>query len=535
MIGRRNRRVLTLAVMAMILVACSSVGQAKQEAAHNRIVYGLTLLPSGFDPQINASSELGIPLRSVYDTLVYRDPTTGEFVPGLAESWAISDDGRTYTFKLRQDVRFHDGTPFNAAAVGANLDRITDPATASQKARFMLGPYQSYQIIDDSTISLTLSEPYSPLLDSLSQVYLGMASPTAFKQYSNNRYQFHQVGTGPFTFVEYVPGNRLVIRRNPDYVWGPAFYKPAVPNSIDEVEFRFYEDEATRSLALENGEAQVMGELPPLDARALTGNNTVQLLPVPIAGQPLQFLLNTQQYPTDNLQIRQALLYGANRNAIVDTVFQRFSPIAWGPLTANTLYYSKAVVGSYAHDTAQAQTLLQQAGYQDTNGDGILDFSGVDLAIKVIVPPWGLLPQVAQLLQDQWKTLGIKVNLVAVPTVGALNDAVKAGDYNLVAFNSYGVDPSFLSQYYATGAANNYSKYSDPQLDDLLNKAVEATDPVARGDLYAQAQAIIMNQALVLPIRDQVNLNGASASIGGLSYDPFGWFPLLNNATLNNG
>jgi peptide/nickel transport system substrate-binding protein len=332
-----------------------------------------------------------------------------------------------------------------------------------------------------------------------------------------------------------VPGDRLVIRRNPDYAWGPPFYKPAVSNSVDEIEFRFYEDEATRSLALESGEAQVMGELPPLDARALTGNNTVQVLPVPVAGQPLQFLLNTQQYPTDNLQIRQALLYGANRNAIVDTVFQRFSPIAWGPLTANTLYYSKAVVGTYAHDTAQAQTLLQQAGYADNNGDGILDFNGVDLAIKVIVPPWGLLPQVAQLLQDQWKTLGVRVNLVSVPTVGALNDAVKAGDYNLVAFNSYGVDPAFLSQYYVTGAPNNYSKYSDPQLDDLLNKAGQATDPVARGDLYAQAQAIIMNQALVLPIRDQVNLNGASANIGELAFDPFGWFPLLNNAIINNG
>src|SRR4051812_25427706 len=97
---RRNRRVLILIVMAIALAACSSVGQAKQDTAHNRIIYGLTLLPSGFDPQINASSELGIPLRSVYDTLVYRDPTTSEFVPGLAESWTISDDGRTYTFKL---------------------------------------------------------------------------------------------------------------------------------------------------------------------------------------------------------------------------------------------------------------------------------------------------------------------------------------------------------------------------------------------------------------------------------------------------
>ena len=114
----------------------------------------MTLQPSTFDPQIGASSELGIPLRSVYDTLVYRDPQSLEFVPGLATSWTISPDGLIYTFALRQGVNFHDGTPFNAQAVAANLDRITNPMTASQKALFLLGPYTGYEIVDDYTIRL---------------------------------------------------------------------------------------------------------------------------------------------------------------------------------------------------------------------------------------------------------------------------------------------------------------------------------------------------------------------------------------------
>jgi peptide/nickel transport system substrate-binding protein len=113
-----------LILLGVLLAAC-----APPTPAPRRLVYGLTLAPSGIDPHVNASSELGIPLTSVYDTLVYQDPATGGFVPGLAESWAISKDGRTYTFTLRRDVKFHDETPFNAEAVKVNLDRIADPDT----------------------------------------------------------------------------------------------------------------------------------------------------------------------------------------------------------------------------------------------------------------------------------------------------------------------------------------------------------------------------------------------------------------------
>ncbi len=528
-----QKRIFPLAVITL-LIACSSGAAAQQDAPTNRIVYGLTLVPTGFDPHINASSELGIPLRQVYDTLVYRDPATGEFVAGLATAWTISEDGLTYTFTLRQDVKFHDGTPFNAQAVAANLDRITDPATASQKAVFMLGSYSGYQIGDDYTISLILAEPYSPLLDSLSQVYLGMASPAALSEYSDNRYQFHQIGTGPFTFVDYVPGDRIVLRRNPDYAWGPAFYQPPAENALEEIEFRFFTDPPTRALAIESGEAQIMGELLPLDARALTGNSGVQVLPVSVPGQPLQFLMNTRRFPTDLPAVRQALLFGANRNAIIDAVYQRFSPVAWGPLSANTLYYDRAMNGLYAHDTGQARSLLAAAGFQDSNNDGYLDMGGVDLQVDVIVPPWGLIPEVAQLLQDQWRTLGVRAVLRPVPTVTTLLDEVETGEYNLVAFYSFGMDPSLLNQYFLSDGANNWTGYSSLELDNILREATRQTDSNVRRALYSQAQAIIMQEALILPIRDYVNLNASSASVQGLTYDPYGWFPLLTNVAVAN-
>jgi ABC-type transport system substrate-binding protein len=191
--------------LLIFLLLAAALATGCTPRPEGRIVYGLTLAPTGIDPHINASAELGIPLTSVYDTLVYQDPKTGEFVPGLAQKWEVSEDGRVYTFYLRRGVKFHDGTPFNAEAVRFNLDRITSPDLASQKARFMLGPYERTEVVDEYTVRIVLKEPFAPLLDSLSQVYLAMASPTAVQQWGNE-YQVHQVGTGPFVFVEYVPG-----------------------------------------------------------------------------------------------------------------------------------------------------------------------------------------------------------------------------------------------------------------------------------------------------------------------------------------
>lgn len=519
-----------VSALLLTLGACLPAVQTQQGAGQGRLVYGLTLQPSGFDPHIHRSAELGIPLRQVYDTLVYRDPTTRAFVPGLAAEWSISQDGLVYTFKLKQGVVFHDGTPFNAQAVAANLDRIADPATGSQRAAFMLGPYAGYDIADEYTISIRLSAPYSPLLDALAQVYLGMASPTAFNQYSTNRYQFHQVGTGPFTFVELVPGERILLRRNPDYTWGPAFYQPPGENAVNEIEFRFFSDPATRLLALESGDAQIMGELLPTDARLLAGNSSIQLLPVSIPGQPTQFLLNTARFPTDNRAVRQALLFGTNRNAIIDAVFQRFSPAAWGPLAASTLFYDRALNGAYAFDSAQAQALLAAAGFNDTNNDGILEANGVDLEVTVIVPPWGMIPQIAELLLDQWRTIGIRARLTPVPTFPTLQEAVQQGDYNLVAFDTPGLDPALLNDFYLSTGSLNWTGYASQELDALLTQAVTQTDEAARQALYSQAQQIIMEEALVLPIRDYVNLNASRAAVQNLIFDPYGWFPLLNNA-----
>jgi len=507
------------ALLVILLVAC------KGPSTPTHIVYGLTLAPSGIDPHVNRSSELGIPLTSVYDTLVYKDPETGEFVSGLAERWEVSDDGLTYTFYLRRGVRFHDGTPFNAEAVRFNLERITSPDLASQKARFMLGPYDHVEVVDEYTVRIILSAPFAPLLDSLSQVYLGMASPAAVEKWGAE-YQLHQVGTGPFIFVEYVPGDHLLLRRNPDYAWGPPVYRHKTAQ-VDEIEFRFFTDPATRSPALETGEADVMGEIPPQDAARLQESADFRIEAVPIPGASLMFFLNTTRPPLDDVHVRQALLYATDRQAIISTVFRDTSPVAYGPLAAVTPGYDPAVRDDYPYDPAQAATLLDGAGWTDSDGDGIRDRDGQPLALDLYLMGWGYMPEVGQLLAAQWTDLGIRVNSQMLGGFPEAQQVVAEGRHHLIPFNLSGGDPDILRQFFHSQGGSNWAKVSDPELDSWLEEAARTVDWSRRAALYSQVQRRVMDEAWVIPIRDYVNLNGVNNRVKGLRFDAQGWFPWL--------
>jgi peptide/nickel transport system substrate-binding protein len=500
-------------------------------------VYGLTLSPSGVDPHVNASAELGIPLTSVYDTLVYRVPESkqeaGEqFVPGLAESWEVSEDGLTYTFRLRRDAVFHDGLPFNAEAVRVNIERILDPDTQSQKAGFLLGPIDSVEVIDEYTVAIHLSAPYAPLLDGLAQVYLGMASPAALREWGAD-YQFHQVGSGPFKFVEYVPNDHLTLVRNDDYNWGPAIYDHSGPAYLDEIEFRFFTDPAGRALALEAGDADVMGELPPLDAARLRQDNRSVIIPVAIPGQPLGLMLNTQRAPLDDPRVRQALLFATDRTTIVQTIFGGESPAASGPLTGVTSGYDPSLAERYPYNPQEAQALLEEAGWSDSDGDGTLQKGGQPLILDAVLMTWGSVPEVAQLVQSQWAEVGVELRTETLTYPAAL-EAARAGEYHIIPQNFSASDPDLLRAYYRSGEPFNWSKMSDVALDNLLDSARSAADPDQRGELYAQAQQRIMELALLVPIRDPVNLNAVSARVKNLRFDAHGWFPLLHDAYLSD-
>ncbi len=275
--------------------------------------YGLATIPSELDPHIYGAPELGILLNNVYETLVYLNEDW-RFEPSLAESWQGSADGRSFTFKLGEDVWFHDGTRFDSAAVLENLERIVDPATGPSKAAGLLRDYEGADVLDSYTLRVRLKKPDPAFLDALAQVYLGMASPTAFRKWGRDGYGSHLVGTGPFKFSakEYVPGDTVVLEKNPDYIWGPASYRQNGPlyfgsghnsNSscqkthlvydhsgpayLDRAIFMAIPDPSARVAALESGAVDAVDGLSLVDALRLQKEGKYWINAVPVPKEPL--------------------------------------------------------------------------------------------------------------------------------------------------------------------------------------------------------------------------------------------------------
>ncbi|MFN2167031.1 MAG: ABC transporter substrate-binding protein, partial [Anaerolineae bacterium] len=421
------------------------------------------------------------------------------------------------------------GTPFNAEAVKFSFDRIVAEDTHSRKAAGMMGPYVRTEIVDDDTVAVYLNEPYAPFLDSASQVYLAMASPKALEEWGLEQYADHQVGTGPFMISEYVAKDHIVLVKNPDYNWAPDFMMHQGPAYLDQITFRFYPDPATRVPALESGEVQIMGEIPPIEANRLMTDPRFAIYPTNIPGQSLQLWMNTEKVPTDDLLVRQALLYGCDREAIVNGVFRGFSPVAYGPLGRSTPFYSPAVEGMYAYDLAKAQSLLDEAGWVDTDGDGIREKDGQDLTLNMILMGWGSMPEVGTAMQGLYRQLGVQVD-AEILTYPAALEAAANSEHNMIPNAISSSDPDILANYFHSDNIDggfSWSRYADPELDRLLEEGARTMDPAERAELYAQAQQIIMDQALIIPIRDYVNLNGARSSVKGLRYSLQGWFPWL--------
>ena len=495
--------------------------------------YALTADFPILDPHIAELPEAGMIFRQIYDTLVYRDTVTKEFLPGLARSWETSPDGLVYTFHLREDIRFHDGTTFTAASVAANLDRIVDPATVSRRARSLLGPFSHYEILDASGIRLYLHSPFAPLLDSLAQPFLGIASEHALASYDSLRYQFHQSGSGPFLLEKYLPGDRIVLRRFDRYATNAGIYSSLSGGEVQRVEFYIMEGQNATSQQVLNEAFDILDEVPPKTATNLAGNSRIQVMPIEIPGQTVQLLFNTRREHVNDTDVRRALLVATNRVAIANNIYGNYSPVAWAPLSISTRYSHTGFVNELAFDLGAAQEILEQSGYEDLDEDGILDRDGLPLRLSIVIPPWGQLPEAAEYIREQWRQIGVQLEIDSVPGFGRLAEKIQAGENDLVAIESYGLDPAILGNVFANQAIYSRSRMEDEALTDLLLNAVETLDPSSRRSQYYEIQSYLMTNALILPLRENVRLRLVRSNVRDLRFDAYGFYPLLFNMRLD--
>jgi peptide/nickel transport system substrate-binding protein len=497
-----------------------------------RLVVGLDWEPTASDPHVSSADPSRILGRMVFDTLVVKAPD-GTIHPGLATAWEISDDGKTYTFHLRSGVTFHDGTPFNAQAVKYSFDRIVDPATHSETAGSSMGPYESTEVVDDYTAKVHLKEPFAPLIAYLTVPVTAIVSPTAAEKWGED-FDDHLVGTGPFIFKEWVHGDHWLLERNPDYNWGSDAFHHQGPAYLDEILIQFVKEATVRVGTLETGETQVITMVPPQDFVRFSQDPAYTTLQGSMGGVPESICINVTRPILSDLKVRQALEYAIDRQAILDTIWFGQWPAAFGALSPGGVGYWAGAEQMYAYDPEKAKALLDEAGWVDTNGDGIREKDGQPMLLQMPAIQWMQENQMAEVVQAQLREVGIDVNVQNMAYAAEWEMASKC-EHDLAACGFYSGDPDdlaslFLSSNVGPGYAWTCAK--DAKLDDLLLQGRATTKADERAKIYTEAQQLIMEQALIKPVHLWTTLTAARSEVKGLWLDPDGLVLMFYDAYL---
>ncbi|MFN8500705.1 ABC transporter substrate-binding protein [Kouleothrix sp.] len=465
------------------------------------------------DPQVtNFDSTIRVTLN-ICEPLVW-EPEPGKFVPGLAESWEISDDAKTYTFKLKQGVKFHDGTPFNAEAVKFTFDRVMDPATKAGQSHDQLGPYDHTEIVDDHTVKVVMKQGYAPLLTNLNG-YLGIVSPTAVKK-DPAAFARAPIGTGPFMFKEWVPKDHITLVKNPDYNWGSSFFKHTGPAYLDEVIFKIIPEGSVRTGALKSGEVQYADDIDPLEYEALKSDKQFVAIEKGQPGSGYVLLLNTTSTgPINDPQVRLAMEYAVDREGLNKSVFQGLNKVAFSPLMQPTFGYDASTQQLYQFDPEKAKQILNAAGWAE-GSDGIREKGGQKLAINFPIISRPNDKAMAESIQASLRDVGIDFKITPLERA-AYTEARKQNKYDAgFMWFSYG-DPDVLRTIFhsANVDAFNRAKYQVPEVDKLLEDAAATTDAAKRKDLYAQVQQRVLKDVVVVPLVDTVTHNAKRAEVTG--------------------
>ena len=490
------------------------------------VTLGYSSEPPTMDPRVAGATHAWRLFYNIFDPLVVFDQESGEFLPGLATEWTLSDDNLTYTFKLREGVTFHDGTPFDGEAVKYTFDSILDPELKSLTAIGYLGPYDHTNVVDPLTIEVVFREPYAPFLNNLAHSVLSPVSPTAAEEMGVD-FGLSPVGTGPFIFQEWQQQESMTLVRNPDYNWPIAAYQHEGPAYLDEVVVRFILEATTLMGTLQNGESDIIDAVLPQEVVNLQGDSNYQVFLPAVPGSPQVLPLNAAKAPTDDIAVRQAILYALDMDTIIDTLWYGTRKAAQGPLSSPTIGYNPAVEEMYPYDPARAAALLDEAGWVP-GADGIREKDGQRLYLEYLTFS-GVQGQAGELIQAYLLEAGMEVNLQQVE-YAAMAAAFLAGEHNIARVYFSHTDPVVLTTLYHSrnipGTNFNRTMKEDPELDAMLDEATAELDADARIEKYHAIQEYIMEQAITVPLWEEVVLWGATAQVQGIHFQPLGgvWF-----------
>ncbi len=543
-----SRKMATLAVLVLVMavaIACAPAAPApatqptaapaaEQPAAPaapaeqpagpvkgGTIVVGLQAEPTTLDSQQISDYNSHRAAYGIYDMLLRFEDEGTNVEPGLAERWEISDDGLEYTLYLRQGVKFHDGTDFNADAVKFNIDRQIDVDHPFHNtgqfayAEFTWGMVDRVEVVDPYTVKFVLKDKFAPFLNHLAMHPAAMASPAAVEKYGMD-FSINPVGTGPFKFVRWTPGVEVVLEKNPDYWRGEPL--------LDQIIYRPIIEDQSRLTELESGGVNFMVNVPPDDLARIKGDS--QYTVVEQAGMHTWWVaFNHAKEPFNNKLVRQAMNYAINKQAIVDNILKGTGQLAVSPLPPVVWSYTDDIQ-TYEYNPEKAKELLAEAGYPDGfTCDFWLPESGSGMQQPVVM---------GTAMQADLKAVGIDCTIQTFEWGSYLEKVIVPPDqaeFDLMEMSWIGDngDPDNFLYILLSGEQfppNGYNMgfYNNEEVNKLLAEARVTLDKAQRTELYVQAQKLIAEDPPWMVIDHESQIVAMSNKIKNFKLHPTGPF-----------
>ena len=514
-------RLAALTACSVLLFGC---GGGSSSGTSDTLVFGRGSDSVGLDPALETDGESFKVCDNLYETLVTYAPGSTQVIPQLAHSWSVDEAGLEWTFHLRTDVSFHDGTPFNAEAMLFSLGRQFFPDHPFHK--LAAGSYQYWKDMgmddmiadmtapNDSTFVIQLATPNAPFLSNLGMNFCAAVSPTAVRKHGADYFKY-PVGTGPFRFVEWLKDERIILARNDTY-WGTA-------PQIGRLVFRAIQDPSVRYLELRAGSLDGMDNLSPEFLDELRADDQIKLLTQP--GMNIGYLaMNMEKPPFDDVRVRIAVNHAVNKQSLVDNFYGGLAEAAKNPIPPMMWSYNDDIE-PYAYDPDRARQLLAEAGL--ANG-----FETELWAMPAARPYMPQPEKIAQAIQADLAQVGIDARIVS-PEWATYLDKVFKGHHDmcLLGWTGDNGDPDnflyvLLDKLAAIKPAQNVAFYKSDELHEILVAARRETDLTHRTQMYRQAQEIIHDDAPWVPLVHATQTMAFREGVEGFQLHPTGskWF-----------
>lgn len=521
-----------LGALSLILAGCSSeslASSASERVESDQLtIYNANI--TTLDPRRN-HGPVG---RSLADSVIDIDPDTLELKPWLASSWSVNDDNTEFTFKLRNDVTFSDGTAFNASVLKTNLDQSAKQVTDGYGWYFqgLFDNYVETRVVNDSEAVVRFSKPAPAFLPTLATLQLAIVAPSSFENSYDDRKAGKFIGSGPYVLEKYTPNEQITLVRREEYKWNSGLASHQGPASVKKIYIKFVDEQSVRESALQAGETDVAQNPTAEQADSLVSSG-YQLNYRAQSGIPYSFVINFSIPALQDIAVRRAIRDAIDRDKITQNITGTREPKASSVLTPQTPGYADQ--SQYiTYDPDGAAKRLDEAGWA-VGSDGIREKNGERLSFR-LVNWWEpkTVKDTLQLIKEQLSKVGIEVNIIQELsgsgnwTGGSsqlhLNNATRA-DGGLALYSQY-TDANLASASLIEGAKfPSLESLTEPgsNLSEIVTQQITEGDTAKRAALLAQAQAIIIRDALRIPIYNNINSESgfyaSSAQVHGLRND----------------